>query len=151
MKWIVRSMVLFLALATGARMLQAATCSVPTTTYPNIQSAVDDATCSPVVLASGTFSEEVTITRTLTLEGTSSAATIVEGRVAVTGGTVQLNNMRIGTATPTGTTPHTSALSSSGGAQVSGVDLVVLKAEEVPLFADGFESSTTNAWSNAVP
>ena len=151
MSWISRSLVLVLVFAPVVPPLTAATCPVPSTTHPNIQSALDDATCSPVVLGSQTYSEEVVISRSLTMQGTSSTATIVEGRVAVTGGTVQLNSLRIGTAAPTGTTPHTSALSSSGGAQVSGADLVVLKAEDVPLFVDDFESSNTNAWSNTVP
>jgi hypothetical protein len=47
----------------------AATCTVPTLSHPTIQSAVDDVTCSTINVAPGLYNEDVTIPRTLTLNG----------------------------------------------------------------------------------
>jgi hypothetical protein len=47
----------------------AATCSVPTSGYPTIQSAVDDPTCTTINVAPGVYLENVTISRSLTLNG----------------------------------------------------------------------------------
>ena len=57
----------------------AATCSVPTAGYPTIQSAVDDPTCSVVNVAAGVYPENVTIPRSLTLNG-AQADQAVSGR-----------------------------------------------------------------------
>ena len=46
-----------------------AICSVPSVSYPTIQSAVADSTCSTINVAAGTYNEQVQITRTLTLRG----------------------------------------------------------------------------------
>ena len=54
-------------LTTGA--LRAATCAVPTGTYPTIQSAVDDSACSTINVAPGLYAENVNISRSLTLNG----------------------------------------------------------------------------------
>ncbi|HEV8117342.1 MAG TPA: right-handed parallel beta-helix repeat-containing protein [Thermoanaerobaculia bacterium] len=53
--------------STGAAF--AATCNVPSGTYPTIQSAVNDLNCSTINVAAGTFAEQVTIGRTLKLVG----------------------------------------------------------------------------------
>src|SRR2546428_2608270 len=49
--------------------------------YPTIQSAVSDPTCNPINVAPGTYLENVTITRTLTLNG-AQAGTSVALRVS---------------------------------------------------------------------
>ncbi len=46
-----------------------ATCSVPSGSYPTIQSAVDDPGCSTVNVAPGVYNEYVAIARALTLNG----------------------------------------------------------------------------------
>jgi pectin methylesterase-like acyl-CoA thioesterase len=67
---------LFLAVALLGLMLgsvqsaEAATaCSVPSVNYPTIQSAVNDPNCNPINVAAGTYPEQVTINRTVTLLG----------------------------------------------------------------------------------
>jgi parallel beta-helix repeat protein len=47
----------------------AATCSVPSLTYPTIQSAVNDPACTTIIVAPGAYIESVTIGRPLTLLG----------------------------------------------------------------------------------
>jgi len=47
----------------------AATCNVPSLTHPTIQSAVNDPTCDPITVAAGTYNEDVTILRSVTLQG----------------------------------------------------------------------------------
>ena len=49
--------------------VQAATCSVPSIPYPTIQSAVDDPTCDPIIVAAGTYVENIGIPRGLSLRG----------------------------------------------------------------------------------
>ena len=59
----------------------AANCSVPTAEYPTIQSAVDDPTCTTIDVAPGVYPENVTITRSLTLNG-AQAGQPVAGRTS---------------------------------------------------------------------
>jgi len=49
--------------------------------YPTIQSAVNDPTCNPINVAAGTYVENVTINRTVTLNG-AQAGVDARGRVA---------------------------------------------------------------------
>ena len=44
-------------------------CSVPSMLFPTIQSAVNNPLCDPINVAAGTYNEQVTISRTLTLNG----------------------------------------------------------------------------------
>ncbi|MFZ1219753.1 MAG: right-handed parallel beta-helix repeat-containing protein [Chthoniobacterales bacterium] len=48
---------------------QAAPCSVPSGPYPTIQSAVDNPTCDPIIVAAGTYVENIGISRGLSLRG----------------------------------------------------------------------------------
>ena len=66
-----------LTVSTGA----ASTCAVPSPAYPTIQSAVDDPTCAIINVAPGVYTENVTITRSLTLNG-AQAGQPVAGRTA---------------------------------------------------------------------
>ena len=59
----------------------AATCSVPTTSYPTIQSAVDDPTCATIDVAAGAYPENVSITRSLVLNGAQFGQPVA-GRVS---------------------------------------------------------------------
>lgn len=57
------------ALAFQAATTWAATCSVPSLTYPTIQSAIDDPVCTTINVAPGAYPENLTINRSLTLNG----------------------------------------------------------------------------------
>src|SRR6476620_5638040 len=55
-----------LALATaltliGANALQAATCNVPSGSYPTIQAAASDPTCNTINVAAGSYTENVIV------------------------------------------------------------------------------------------
>ncbi len=128
----------------------AATCDVPSGSYATIQSAVDTTSCTDIVLAGQKFYESPTITRSLTLRGASSSSTNILDRVQVTGGTVVLQGMTIGRSSHHVSNAYPAALSVSGGAQVSGSDLLVYVALDAPIFLDGFESGDTSQWSAAL-
>jgi hypothetical protein len=55
-------------LAIGVGTVQAATCSVPSS-YPTIQSAVNNPTCDTIIVAAGTYVENIGIPRGLSLRG----------------------------------------------------------------------------------
>jgi hypothetical protein len=62
--------VLAVVLAIGHGTASAAgVCDAPSVTYPTIQSAVDSPSCSTIVVAPGTYAENVVIKRALTLNG----------------------------------------------------------------------------------
>ena len=126
-------------------------CPVPTIAHPSIQAAVDDAACTEIVLSAKVFAESVAVARGLELRGDSSATSIIDGKVTVTGASseVTLQDLRIegGGCFPV-------ALDVSGGSQVTrGQDIVVVNAAggECPIFTDGFELGATVAWANTVP
>ena len=122
----------------------AATCTVPSTPHPTIQAAIDDLGCSEILVAGGTFAEAPVIGRALQLQGSGGDQTFIEGRVVVTAGVVQLTGLRI--AAPG------EALTAHSGAEVVGFDLVVLSGLDVSdVFADGFESGNSSAWSSTTP
>ena len=50
----------------------ATTCNVPSATYPSIQSAINDTACTQIQLADATFNENVTINRSVTVEGVTN-------------------------------------------------------------------------------
>jgi nitrous oxidase accessory protein NosD len=121
-----------------------ATCTVPSTSHPAIQTAVDDVGCDPVVIAPGSFPETLVIARSLTLQGAGSSQSFVQGGIEVQSGEVVVTGLHV---SGTG-----GALWSHSGAEVSGFDLVVVDgAFEPPLFADGFEDGTADAWSTVSP
>jgi nitrous oxidase accessory protein NosD len=137
------SIVLVTALAAGGT-IDAATCNVPSVSYPTIQTAVDVATCDPIVVAGGSYLEELVIDRSLTLQGAGSGSSFIQGGVEVQAGTVTINGFHL---SGTG-----EALWSHTGAEVSGFDLQVVNGIiETPFFADGFESGTAGEWSTVVP
>lgn len=122
----------------------AATCNVPSGSHPDIQTAVDDIGCAPIIIAAGTYAGTVVIARTVNLTGAGSDQTYLQGQVQVTSGTVHLSGLHI--------TAPADALWAHSGAEVSGFDLVVLNGDsEPPLFADGFETGGTGAWSAVAP
>ena len=131
--------------------VSAQVCEVPTLAYPSIQAALDDVTCTEVVLAAQTFAETVTVSRSLVLDGASSAATVIVGLVTVTGASTEatLQGLKVegGGCFPV-------ALDVGDGAQVtSGPDVAITNADggECPIFIDGFELGAAATWSSTVP
>jgi len=126
---------------------RAATCQVPSDGYTTIQAAVDDPSCTEIVLAVQVYEESPVVARSLTLSGAGSGATFVAGRVEVTAGAVEVRELEI--RTPPGT--EWEGLLVHSGAAVRGFDLVVVSGRECSLFADGFESGDLSAWSSVTP
>ena len=54
-------------------------CLVPSEAYPSIQNAINDPGCEDVQIGSGIFTETVTISRTISVHGQSTKATIING------------------------------------------------------------------------
>ncbi len=54
-------------------------CAVPSATYPTIQSAVDDESCTAIDVAAGTYLENLFIDHTVTINGDPSSATVIDG------------------------------------------------------------------------
>ena len=133
----------------------AAVCNVPSGSHPTIQEAVDDLACTEVVIAAGSFAESVAVERSLVFSGDSSATTTVEGRFVVTGAStnVSLGDLAIDAGALTAAGCYTLALDVSGGAAVTGNNLVVVNADgdACLLFADGFETGNTGGWSGSTP
>ena len=123
----------------------AATCIVPSGTHPDIQTAIGDIGCEPIVIAAGTYVESPVIARTVSLTGAGSDQTFIQGQVQVTVGTVHLAGLHI--------TAPADALWAHSGAEVSGFDLEVVNGavQSSPIFVDGFESGDTSGWSVVTP
>lgn len=140
------------------RLAAGAVCPVPSVGHPTIGAAVRDPVCTTVQLAAGTYSESVEVARDLAIAGVGSAASLVAGHLLVSGATsdVTLSGLRVD-ATGTGVAgcwPR--ALEAVGGAEVAaGPDVDVrntaVGGADCRLFADGFESAGTLAWSATVP
>jgi hypothetical protein len=130
-------------------------CQVPSTPHPTLQSAVSDLTCTEIVLASQTFRESVTVSRDLTLSGTSSSATIIEGQLVVEGDTTQvvIHDLKVDGSALSVAGCFNEALVAQGGAQISANVVVVINGgiDGCVLFGDGFESGDTSAWSATKP
>ncbi|MEZ4637707.1 MAG: hypothetical protein R2856_22585 [Caldilineaceae bacterium] len=47
--------------------------------YATLQAAVDDANCAEITLAAGTYSENVTINRSVSIRGAAEGQTLVDG------------------------------------------------------------------------
>ena len=131
--------------ALAARPTAAVTCTVPSTPHPTIQSAIDDATCTTVEVAAGSYGESPVVDRTLVLQGAGSGETYLAGQLEVTAGVLDLQALSI--FSPPG--GGGDALLSHSGAEVRAFDVEVVHGSDVPLFADGFETGDTSAWSSS--
>jgi predicted outer membrane repeat protein len=56
-------------------------CNVPSGSYPTIQSAVNDTNCQTVELSPQNYNENVVVNRSVTVNGSSPATTIVNGQL----------------------------------------------------------------------
>ena len=74
----------------AAAAAHAATCNVPTTSYPTLGAAARDAGCTLVQLTAGGFPENVTLARDLAIAGAGSAATTLQGDFFVAGAACRL-------------------------------------------------------------
>jgi hypothetical protein len=123
------------------------TCLVPSASYQTIQSAVDVATCTEIVLTKGAFMGGLTIDRPLEIRGVSSAHTRVLGSITVQGAatTATLTGFTIGV----GSDPPNDGLVVTDGAEVVPDDVVITTLDSI--FFDGFEPGNTTAWSSTRP
>jgi hypothetical protein len=126
-------------------------CSVPSAAHPTIQAAVDDASCTEIVVVAQATAESVAVTRSLLLRGGSSSTTAIVGQVTVTGASteVTLHDLRVD-----GGGCFAVALDVTDGAQVtSEQDIVIVNATEgpCPIFVNGFESGNAFGWSTSGP
>lgn len=78
---------LFLAALIMPETGLAVTCEVPNQ-RPNIQTAIDDVTCTDIVLTAQTYPESVVINRDLLMFGPPGGGAIIRGEVAVQGSSV---------------------------------------------------------------
>jgi hypothetical protein len=103
----------FTAAALMATPARAATCAVPSTSYPTLTDALADPTCNPINLASGTYSADgggasgFTVTRSVTIDGIRPSLTTLTrsdvGNILTVGGGGALNLTDVGiTGAPSG-------------------------------------------------
>lgn len=132
-----------------------ASCPVPSGSHPTIQAAVQDPGCTLIELQSQTYVESVTIGRSLSLSGVSSATSMIAGRVEIDGTTtvVSLADLTVDGSDPAVAGCFHEAIDVEGGALMVGNNIVVINADGTAclLFSDGFEDGTTAAWSATVP
>jgi hypothetical protein len=142
-----------LTLAGICSPVRAQTCTVPGS-HATIQEAADDPACATITLATQTYPESIVLRRSLTLAGPGTGGAVVQGLVLVAGATTQvtLNNLRV----ENGCVPD--ALRTSGGARITGNNIQVERSSALPcpatadtIFANGFESGNTGAWSGTTP
>jgi hypothetical protein len=111
-----------------------------------------------IVIAPGTYPENLEVTRSVSLSGAGAAATVVAGSVRIDGASTLV---ALATLALDGTGPNVSGcwpslLATSGGARVSAGDGLQVSNSGVAagpcrLFRDGFESAGTLAWSGTTP
>ncbi len=66
------AMAIALGVLLSANVAAAATCTVGTSPYTTIQDAVNDLSCNPINVPAGSYTESVTINRSLTLNGANA-------------------------------------------------------------------------------
>ncbi|MFQ5611787.1 MAG: choice-of-anchor Q domain-containing protein [Anaerolineae bacterium] len=91
-----------LLLAGPPRLALAANCSVPSGTYPTIQAAINDSNCDTINLMGMTYTENLNIPRSLTMQGAGIVTTTIDGNngtrvITVTGSStmVTIKDLRI--------------------------------------------------------
>jgi len=133
----------FLASAGAAR---AAVCNVPGGAYPTIQSAVNDSGCSTIKVAGGSYTEQVTIGRSLTLSGAGARTVIKAPSVLVpdadgflniveinNGATVHARDLTVAGPGPGPCDSITSGIAVSGDALLDIEDATVRDIRDDPL------------------
>jgi hypothetical protein len=136
-----------LLLASGSH---AQTCDVPSQ-YPTITSALAQPACVTIVVAAGTFAETLRCERDVTIQGGGSGAATISGavRVSPSAAAVHLSGLTIDAST---CAPE--AIVIDPGGQLTTDEVVTTSGSTggaCVIFADGFESGNTAAWSEAAP
>ncbi len=145
---LVGSTLAMVVLCLGPPGSEAQTCTVPDQ-VPSIAAALADPACETIVLGAQSYPESVVVSRSVTIQGVSSDATVIEGQVQVVAGTVALDHLRVDTSSAALAGRFHQALVVEAGARLSGTDLRVV--HKALLFGDGFESGNTTAWSQTSP
>ena len=123
------------------------TCDVPAS-YANIQLAVDVFNCTEIYVSAGRFFGDVTIARTLLIQGVSSSATTLHGKVTVEGSGTQVTLKGLTIAVDPEGLPH-NGLVTDGFAETLPDDLLI--GSSTLLFSDNLERGNTSAWTATVP
>jgi hypothetical protein len=138
------------ALLASAGSALAAGCSVPSGSYPTIQSAVADPACATINVAGGTYTEQVTIARSLKLSG-AGAKTVIKAPsvlapdadgfrniVEIKGGaTVNVYDLTVAGPGPAACGSITSGIAIIGGALADLDDVTVRDIRNEPLISCG--------------
>lgn len=134
------------------------TCFVPSPSQPSLGAAVRDLSCTTIQLAAGTYLENATVARDLTIVGAGSGLSIVAGAVAVSGATTdaELSRLAVDGAAVGVAGCWPSILVATGGAHLVARDDVLATNGATAngacrLFADDFESGGVLAWSAHQP
>jgi len=145
-----RLFLVVLSITLIAAPLWAANCWVPSNDYPTIQLAVNDLTCSEIILAEGFHHGEVVIDRSLSMTGDSQDTTAIVGTLTVQGETTEVafNDFHIEVPEP-GLPFNGLVVVGSAKVITSGGTLFVGVTDF--LFVDGFESGDTSRWSATTP
>ncbi len=150
--------VLISFLLLDARATRAVVCAVPGD-HSSITDALGDSLCTEILLGAQTYQEVVVIDRDLVLAGAGKELTTIEGRVLATGiGTeVTLEELTVDASTPFAGGCFTAAFESRDGGSVTGLNTAYRNGRGPAhgtfclIFADGFESGSTAAWSDSHP
>jgi hypothetical protein len=123
----------------------AQTCNVPAP-YATVHAAVSDPACSVIEVAPGSHPGNVTVSRTLTLQGAGPGVTILAGALLASGAGTELTlaSLSIDTTGPLAGC-YKAALAVTDGAVVYPAAVTASNADGIPtvpcpIFADGFES-----------
>jgi hypothetical protein len=137
----------------AAPQVHAQTCTVPGS-HATIQEAADDPACAEIVLAAQTYPESIVLRRSVTVAGPGTGGAVVQGLVLVSGSDTVVALQHLGVENSC----IPDALRASGGAEVVGDHLEVIRSATLPcpdtadtIFIDGFESGNTGAWSDTTP
>ncbi|MEP7190988.1 MAG: hypothetical protein ABI901_17500, partial [Roseiflexaceae bacterium] len=111
-----------------ARLAAGPTCTVGTSgaNYTTVQAAVNDSNCSTINIAAGTYNENVTISRSVILQGAGAASTILDGgrngrvlNIPAAAAQVQLRDMTIQHGDIQSINTYGSAIFNSGALAIS--------------------------------
>lgn len=91
---------IILSLLFSGSVVNAVTCQVPSTAYPDIQAGVDDLSCDVVDIAAGFYSNPVMVSRDMTLQGVgydnATSYTAVRGAITINADAIlNLSNLAV--------------------------------------------------------
>lgn len=92
---------------------QAVTCEVPSGLFPTIQSAIDTSACDRIAIEAGTYIEQLTVSRTVALEGAGADVTVIQAPAVLA---APKAIVRVTGAATDATIMHVAILGPGGGA-----------------------------------